>query len=164
MKLLLIALVAVGLCAVGYFDLRKRAAGTEASSATSEQLTAIRGELDTAQNELAHTKEELKNTTRKLGEMEEAKNKELAAVQARLEETTKQNADSSSEEKKKQMTELEELRAKLAAAETQKSQAANEAATAKTQAAAIQAEADRLKQLQARPPLGMRWSGRGNRH
>jgi len=67
---------------------------------------------------------------------------------------TKQIADSSSDDKKKQMTELHDLKTKLAAAETQLSQATTEAATAKTQAAATEAEVARLKQLQSRPALG----------
>jgi len=54
MKLLLIALLAIGLCVFGYFDLQKRSANTQVSSANNEQLTAVRAELDAAQNELAH--------------------------------------------------------------------------------------------------------------
>jgi len=154
MKLLLIALLAIGLCVFGYFDAQKRRADTEVSSANNEQLTAVRAELETAQNELAQTKKELQDNTQKLAALEDVKTTELAALQTRLDEMTKQVADSSSEDKKKQMTELEDLRTKLTAAETQLAQATTEAATVKAQAAAAQAEIDRLKQLQSRPALG----------
>jgi chromosome segregation ATPase len=154
MKLLLIAILAIGLCALGYFGVKKRTVESEVVSITNEQLVAVRGELDTAQNDLAHIKQELEATNRRAAELEESKTKELAALKTQMEESAKQSSESGSEQNKKQMAEIEELKTKLTAAETQLSQVKTEAATAKALAAASQAEAQRLQQMQARPPLG----------
>ncbi len=154
MKLALLMIIAAGLCVFGYFEVRKKATGEKEVAAITEVLNTTQQKLNATESDLAQAKRELQDSTQRLTELEESKKNEIAALQTKIDEAAKPTAPTGTEEGKKQMTDLEQLRAKITAQETELSQAKTAASTALAEAAASKAEVQRLQQLQARPPLG----------
>lgn len=154
MKLAIVLVIAIGLCVFGYFETRKKVSGEDQVAAVTTLLNTTQQKLNTTENELTQAKRELESSTQRLTELEESKKVELAALQTKMDETTKQVTESTSEESKKQMAELTELRTKMTAMETELNQAKSAASTLQTEAATNKAEVQRLQQQQARPPLG----------
>ena len=153
-SLLIILALAIGLCVFGYIDHQKLSTARQDFTDSQEQVALAQQELDLARNSLAQAKNELEQTTLKLTDLDAAKKKEVADLQTKLDESMKQSAETGSEEAKKQLAELEDLRTKMTAADALLAQSQAETAAAKTQAAASQAEVQRLQQLTARPPIG----------
>lgn len=154
MKLALVLIIAIGLCVFGYLETRKKATGEEQVASITEVLNTTQQKLNATENDLAQARRELQDSTQRLAELEESKKKELAALQTKMDETAKQLTQTGTDEGKKQMAELEELRTKLTAQETELSHAKTAASTALIDAATTKAEVQRLQQLQARPPIG----------
>jgi chromosome segregation ATPase len=153
--LLLVLVLAIGLCTFGYFDQQRRAAASQELTASRAQWGVAQEQLGKTETVLEQTKRELQDSTQKLTELEAAHKKELAELQAKLDESTKQPAPAASEDSSKKLTaDLDELKTKLTAAEAALARSKTETATAKTQVAASQAEVQRLQRLSARPPLG----------
>lgn len=154
MKLALLMIIAVGLCVFGYFEARKKATGEEQVASITEVLNTTQQKLNTTESELAQAKRDLQDTTQRLAKLEESKKNEIAALQTKINEAAKQPTQTDTDEGKKQMTDLDKLRAKITAQETELSQAKTAASTALTEAATTKAELQRLQQLQARPLIG----------
>ena len=154
MKLALLMIIAVGLCVFGYFEARKKATGEEQVASITEVLNTTQQKLNTTESELAQAKRDLQDTTQRLAKLEESKKNEIAALQTKINEAAKQHTQTDTGEGKKQMTDLDKLRAKITAQETELSQAKTAASTALTEAATTKAELQRLQQLQARPLIG----------
>ena len=154
MKLALLMIIAVGLCVFGYFEARKKATGEEQVASITEVLNTTQQKLNTTESELAQAKRDLQDTTQRLAKLEESKKNEIAALQTKINEAAKQPTQTDTDEGKKQMTDLDKLRAKITAQETELSQAKTAASTALTDAATTKAELQRLQQLQARPLIG----------
>ena len=154
MKLALLMIIAVGLCVFGNFEARKKATGEEQVASITEVLNTTQQKLNTTESELAQAKRDLQDTTQRLAKLEESKKNEIAALQTKINEAAKQPTQTDTGEGKKQMTDLDKLRAKITAQETELSQAKTAASTALTEAATTKAELQRLQQLQARPLIG----------
>ena len=160
-NLFLLLILCIGLAVYGYIDLKKHALAEAEAVRSAQKLEASERGLDEALTNLRATKSSLDRRTEEIAKLEEAKKNELAdlqgkltEMQTKLEEAEKKMAEATPDDSKKPMAELEELRTKLAAAESALVQAKTEATAALAQAAAKAAEAQRLQQLQARPPLG----------
>ena len=145
MKLALLMIIAVGLCVFGYFEARKKATGEEQVASITEVLNTTQQKLNTTESELAQAKRDLQDTTQRLAKLEESKKNEIAALQTKINEAAKQPTQTDTDEGKKQMTDLDKLRAKITAQETELSQAKTAASTALTEAATTKAELQRLQ-------------------
>ena len=122
MKLALLMIIAVGLCVFGYFEARKKATGEEQVASITEVLNTTQQKLNTTESELAQAKRDLQDTTQRLAKLEESKKNEIAALQTKINEAAKQPTQTDTDEGKKQMTDLDKLRAKITAQETELSQ------------------------------------------
>ncbi len=154
MKLFLLLALAIGIVVFGYFDQQKRAVVVAESAVAIQKLEVAETERDSARDDLKQLQITLRDRTDYITNVEEAKTKELAELQTKLEESMKQVTQSTADDAKKQSTELEEVKTKLAAAEAALTQAKNEAATTQAQLTASRAEVQHLQQAQTRPTLG----------